>query len=607
MRYYVADFESTTNPIDCRVWAYAIAEVANAENIRIGTTIDEFMAWCANSKENSTVYFHNMKWDIQFIIHWLFSHDFKWVPYGAEKEDKTFTTSINSLGIYYLCEITFKKRGRKVNKVTIYDSSKLLPLKVEEIAKSFKLPYQKLKIDYDAHNDLPEGAPLAANEIEYVKNDVRIVAMAINIFHEMNLTKMTIGSCAMQDFKNIITEKNFKIYFPPPIYHNDVKLAYKGGFVWLNPEYQNKRVKFGIVLDYKSHFAAIMHDELLPYGAAMEFEGQYEQDDHYPLFIQHFRCQFELKPGKIPMVQLKKATDFGTAEYLTSSHGEEITLTMTKPEFELFQENYDIYNPEYIAGWKYKGSRSFFKEYVTKWYNKKYEAERDGNAGLRAISKLFLTSLYGKFGQSIKVQNKIPYMENGIVKYKNGPEEEKDGVYIAMSAFITAYARKKIILDAQYIEDRFHAGLSKARYIYSDTDSLHIDLGIDDIAELIPAVDDFMEECGLNIHETELGALDHESTFTDAIFIRSKCYMEKCIISKDKYTEGINSDESYLYSHDDYFYYKNKITVAGMPKDCQEHVTFDNFKVGTTYAGKKQPVAVQGGVILQDIDFTIKQ
>ena len=39
MGTFVADFETTTNPLDCRVWAYAICEVGNEENTIVGTTI----------------------------------------------------------------------------------------------------------------------------------------------------------------------------------------------------------------------------------------------------------------------------------------------------------------------------------------------------------------------------------------------------------------------------------------------------------------------------------------------------------------------------------------------------------------------------------------
>jgi hypothetical protein len=43
-----------------------------------------------------------------------------------------------------------------------------------------------------------------------------------------------------------------------------------------------------------------------------------------------------------------------------------------------------------------------------------------------------------------------------------------------------------------------------------------------------------------------------------------------------------------------------------MPSGCYSRVTFNNFKLGATYKGKKQPKIVKGGVILREVDFTIK-
>ena len=143
MKTYVADFETTTRAEDCRVWAYAICEVGNTDNIEIGVTIDEFMDWCYSQSDNPKIYFHNLKFDSQFIMYWLFKNGFKHVD-RKHRADKTFTTSISDKGLYYTLEVYYKVRGRSVKKVTFQDSLKLIPLSVEQIGKSFDLPEQKL-------------------------------------------------------------------------------------------------------------------------------------------------------------------------------------------------------------------------------------------------------------------------------------------------------------------------------------------------------------------------------------------------------------------------------------------------------------------------------
>ena len=45
---------------------------------------------------------------------------------------------------------------------------------------------------------------------------------------------------------------------------------------------------------------------------------------------------------------------------------------------------------------------------------------------------------------------------------------------------------------------------------------------------------------------------------------------------------------------------------AGMPEKSKSFVTFENFKQGSSYEGKLRPVTVNGGVVLEEILFTIK-
>ena len=585
MGSFVADFETTTNIDDCRVWAFAICEVGNKEDVIIGTTIDEFMEWNIKRKENDTVFFHNLKFDSQFIMNWLFKNGYEHTTEPEQKKSKTFNTLISDKGLFYQVEVIFEKKGKKVNKVVFQDSLKLIPLSVDSIAKSFKLPISKLKIDYDSHNNLPIGSPLTPEEEEYIKHDVQIVAHAIEYFYSQGLTKMTIGSCALSEYKKIIKKRNFDRYFPTPKYHDDVKQSYRGGFTYLNPDYREKIIGKGIVLDVNSLYPSVMYDEYLPFGTPIYFNGKYEEDLIYPLYTQMISCQFELKKGKIPTIQIRYGYSFKANEYLTTSGDTEVVLCLNSVDLELFLEQYDVYNLEYISGWKFKATKGLFTDYIDKWSNNKIQAKKDGNHGLYLISKLFLNSLYGKFGTDTRVRSKIPYLgEDNEIHYKDGKAEIKDGIYIAMASFITSYARKKTITSAQRIMDNHRNGLSKAQFVYADTDSLHIVLNGEDETK-------FLNDSNLDISDTKLGAWKFETKFNRAKFLRQKCYIE-------------NSTEDVLNPNPEY---NLKITVAGMPTDCHKYVNFDNFNIGASYKGKKQPKIVPGGVVLSEIDFTIKR
>lgn len=608
-KYYVADFETTTDPNKCHVWAYALNEVGDYkdnEKVIIGTTLDDFMNWC-ELQPNHKIYFHNLKFDGQFILYWLLTHGYEWVE-KKDRKSRTFTTTISDMGMYYAIEVYFKVQGRNVNKITFLDSLKLIPLSVKAIAESFHLPEGKGKIDYSLHNELPEGSPLTEEEKHYIKQDVRIVSHAVNYFHEQGLNKMTIGSCALDEYKKLISKRAFERYYPTPKFHDDVKQSYRGGFTYLNPKYEGKIIGKGLVLDVNSLYPSVMDQCYLPFGVGLYFKGKYEYDPIYCIYTQMIRCSFKLKEGKIPTIQIKGHGFFKSNEYLTSSKNEEVVLCLNSVDLDLFFKHYDVYNPEYLGGWMFKATKGLFSDYINKWSTNKIKAKEEGNHGLYLISKLFLNSLYGKFGTDNKVVSKIPYydLENNIVKYKFSDEEEKEGIYVAMASFITSYARLKTITAAQQVMDNYNSKKSKAEFVYADTDSLHINLNGED-----PEV--FLKECGLDIHSTKLGAWDHEMTFKRGKYLRQKCYIEEEIISEKKYLSGTTLDEygnkpenHFLYRKDKEGYYKLKITVSGMPSGCYDQVNFKNFKIGASYTGKKSPVIVPGGVVLQDVDFTIK-
>lgn len=610
MRRWVADFETTTEKrrkLDgtTHVWAVGLCEVGNPTNTTILKTMQEFIDWCESSKTNDMVFFHNIRFDGNFIIQWLLNNDYKYIKNESERADKTFTTVISSKGLWYEIEVFFKVKKKGVNKVTFRDSLKLIPLSVEEIAKEFRLPIRKGNIDYSAHDFLPEGTDLTEEEKDYLIKDVQIVEHALSFFFENGLTKMTIGACALADFKNMIGERNFKTFFPTPFYDAEVRQAYRGGVTYLNPKFKNKDIKENmVILDRNSMFPSTMagcDGEILPYGTPIPFKGKYEHDDLYCLYVQTIRCSFELKPNKIPTVYIKG--DYylhGGSSYLTSSDEEELVLTMTNVDLELFFEQYNVYNVEYIGGWKFKGIKAekIFGDYVKKWTTIKVKSKIEGNWGMYLIAKLFLNSLYGKFASATTIQNREPYMgKDGKVHFKLSDAEDKDGVYIAMAAFITSYARAHIISKAQKIQDDYKAKKSKIQFVYMDTDSLHC---------ISP---DFSLPEGLEIDDTKLGAWDYEASAVRSKFIRQKCYIEKQIISKEKYIEAMCDDSTIKsqYEENEGKYYFTKITIAGMPSSCYEHVTFDNFKINASFPGKLTHRTAMGGVVLENIDFTIKR
>jgi hypothetical protein len=107
-----ADFETTTDKEDCRVWAWGLCNIQDPDWFRFGNSIESLMDFCAEG-ENHTLYFHNLKFDGEFIFVWLFEHGFMHVKSKQELITKTFTTLISDAGQFYIIQIMFSRNGSK--------------------------------------------------------------------------------------------------------------------------------------------------------------------------------------------------------------------------------------------------------------------------------------------------------------------------------------------------------------------------------------------------------------------------------------------------------------------------------------------------------------
>lgn len=345
-------------------------------------------------------------------------------------------------------------------------------------------------------------------------------------------------------------------------------MSYKGGWTYLNPAYKDKVVGVGKVYDVNSMYPWAMRNCLLPYGPPIYFYGKPEKKQQYPLYIIQLECCFELKPNHYPSIQLKHTMRFSDNEYIEFCE-EPILLTLTNIDYELFKENYYVYDEVFLGGYYFTASSDMFTPYIDYWYSVKEQADREGNAGMKTIAKFFLNSLYGKFGMRLKGKSKIPFFDDkdDIVRYRMTDEEDREGVYLPVATFVTSYCRDKIIRAANNVYDRF---------VYADTDSIHL-LGTEPVTTI-------------DIDQYRLGAFKEESQFKRARFVRQKTYYEV-----DLQTDNL------------------MIKCAGMPDAMKATVREEDFyngaefKIGpgSRFAPKLSPKTVSGGVILREMPFKI--
>jgi hypothetical protein len=642
--YFTADFETTTDKQiqiekeiaynegkeykeKTRIWAYGLTNIYDTNKFNYGTSLDDFMN-LVNSLQNANIYFHNLKHDGSFILSYFLEKNIQHVE-REELKENTYTCHIAN-GQYYSITwcLSDKSKGNRQNKITFYDSYKIMPTSIKSLGESFAKDLQgqgKVSVEEEFyHRYRPIDHKLTDEEIEYLEQDCKVAAIAMKFMLDLGHSRTTIGSNAFADFKTRFNKDfkyNYDDHFPVlPMgktkdnqapddkgqgWNSWIIKAYRGGYTYVPKKYRGKDIGKGVVFDVNSLYPYCMYtDNLLPYGTPIWFNGNYHELKPYekrtrPLFIQKIRTEFTIKENHLPIIPDKsKARKF--ADYLESSNGKPMELYLTNIDLQLFIEHYEIEYIDYIGGYCFKGKTGIFKEYIEYWREVKIKADQEGNEGLRYIAKLFLNSLYGKFATRWDKPASNPTLKNDILrfekKYKwddlNHEEQEESYIkqvkYPAMAVFITSYARKIMIEAAQKNFDRFR---------YCDTDSLHLE----------------GEEFPTNIpidhnNSGELGLWKHECTFDRARFIRSKTYIEE-------YAKKGKPKQLH-------------VTVSGMSKSCHPFVQWDTFHeykedrkykekgyqysgplapaVNGLFWGNIRPKVIQGGTILLT-DFYIIQ
>lgn len=623
----MCDFETTTKQDRngrVHVWAAAYvpitSDTANG-NAEVLPNLTDFMEKVFTLAP-CDLYFHNLKFDGMFIMSWMFENGYNAATYLDEEGEtkwfktakmtpKSFKTLISMDGQWYNIEIITPKGSR----IVVKDSLKILPFSVAAIGGAFKTAHRKTEIDYSAHNDIHK--PITKKEREYIANDVFVVAEALQMVFEDGDTAATIGSNCMKAYKK--TEPDFDMLFPnlygqpldgTPI--TDIggfcRKSYGGAWTYVAPDKQNVVIKHGgITLDVNSLYPYVMHScsgTEYPVGYPKAYDNTLAHPEWY--YIVHFKCRFEVKPGYLPFVHIRGNAYYPPSKALETSdidghkyiEGEliEPEITMTKPEFELFLEHYDV-DYTILDVVYFDTMKGIFDTYINHYYEEK--AREKGAKRTRA--KLKLNNLYGKFATSTDSSFKIPVMlDDGTVGFVGVEEYEKNPGYIPVGATITAAAKCYTIRAAQ---KNYHPG--KPGFCYADTDSLHMDIQESEVV-------------GVRIHGSDLGAWKCEGEWDTAIFVRAKCYVERVGGKYDIKCAGLPKNSKNLLrwsfgERDDEPDGRTplKDAIHKMGKEAVNYAsvgrTLSDFRVGLRIPGKLLPKIVPGGVILEETTYLIKK
>lgn len=603
-RIYACDFETTTakwKEDETKVWSFCYDEVGHYNPV-IKESIEDFFKFATDPKTgvDKLCYFHNLKFDGMFILDYLLSvRKFHTIINPDTNTMERPNKLINNELVYVIDDMgKWFYLAFKYNNVLCEcrDSLKILPFTLKEVGEAFCTKYKKSTMEYDDKFSLKD---CSEEDINYILNDVLVLSEALSFIMKENgeespfdpILSLTIGGACYQQFKatiygeikNIAIKLNEEeLPFTAGTNNMDayIRKSYRGGYCYVAEQFKGKDIKHeGFTADVNSLYPYVMCYEYsgnrYPYGKGIYQLGKPTPEqifsDSWYVFLR-IKVVFELKHGYVPTIQIKNSLLYKPNFYMKSTRmvdfkteterGDlrEVELTLAEEDFLLLLEHYDIKSIKFLDYIVFRTADGIFDDYIKKYAKIKQESK----GAVRSLAKLFQNNLYGQMAKGINSSYKMVLGYSDGLDFTIIDDASKRPVNIAIGSAITAKARYYQITNIQKNIDRF---------CYSDTDSLHC---LGKSSDFIGITDDKI-----------YGAYKIEGEWNRAIFLRQKTYIEE-----------LKSGEW-------------NVCCAGMtPKQKETFIRdfdFSDFKEGLTiYGGKLLPRIVKGGVILEEVDFTIK-
>ena len=243
IKHCTADFETSytdEDKTDVHVWLWGLGELFSRK-YSTGTNIDSFMQAVLSDSYVYDIGIHNLKFDGNFILPYLYRHGYKYVSNNTfmnswkngEDMSKLFTHNITAMGQWF--SITVVKDNINASPsvpafVHFWDTLKLFPQSLDEVGKQYCKEFKKLEMGQEWYEQIrPVGFAPTELDKEYQKKDVFTLAEALEgQFRIYGTIHRTRASKAFSFFKDNTVSQNE--------YSNLYKLHYEGTPELLVPE-----------------------------------------------------------------------------------------------------------------------------------------------------------------------------------------------------------------------------------------------------------------------------------------------------------------------------------------------------------------------------------
>ena len=657
---------------ETRVWGTALMPVSaepHGDDVVISNNIDTFFKQIQELPSGSIVWFHNLSFDVEFIVTWMLTNGYtrsklglpadqeqlailqamdetieemertfadadeieqkrrqrNWYNTTLEKQESggfnkpkagEFVNITSDTGAWYSLKITFKANNKAIE---FRDSFKILPFSLDTVASALQTKAKKLTGSVDFEKYRPADHQLTDTEIKYIKNDVLVASEALHLIGdtEAKLTdNFTIGGACMKDLLTMwggTPSKGRRVYrnvMPAIDVELDAELreAYRGGWC-IN--YTDGDIVGALDGTPRGHTFDV--NSLYP---SVMLGRSYPVGE--PLELPANKFKAVLKSGREYIVKLRAhiiVKDNHVPFYQDKAAGSfseqvhvydsEVPIEMT-----LTRPDYELMREQYrFASTEVLKLWTFQSEtgLFDEYIEKWYEIRMQAKRDGNAVMD---------FIAKLMLNNLYGKLSQAPVRGSYIPHMGDDGK-VAFTSFETVSeggyipAGAYITAYARGVTVRGAQAIIDAgmQFLYADTDSLHFIGPLDKV--------------NLDIGK-KLGQWDHESSWDVARFVRQKTYVERLVIKDGKTLAEPKLDlkasgcpastkERLLHRcsviHDD-----GTATFWRLERDEHDNVitprrddleVIERFTVGLVEAGKLRRKRVIGGVILEETTFRI--
>lgn len=573
------------NSVTCDYWqACKVTTNVNKRDYACGYNLTTLLGHCLKNGITQ-MYFQDFDFEVEYIISYLLKEGWDIISNTgfSFKGTRAFKIYRRRNGHIYYVTLFYKLADNSKRRIELRSLRMKTTKDLSTLSDAFC--GQHIEVEDDT---LQENHPITLEGEQMYTYYLDIMSSVLSHLYRECMRSLTISKDAMINWMKTSEGCLSKLPQLSDDLDSELRKAYRGGFTYLNPKYENIIIAGGYVYDVNSLYPHVMYNYAMPCGIPVHKEydileingidrvyadptcmchdymgfGLPYNIDTYCIY--HVALEGTLKQNGIPCLSTKSDKNLvdGIIEnrWLRHLNGGEFWLTNF--DLKMVLKNYDI-NPDsfwILDSYKFNTCTNSFQAYIDYWYNIKCTT----TGAIQAIAKMMLNSLYGRFGIKLTAESALPELaDDGIVNWKDSDKVDiqqldklgistyNDVRYVPISIFTTSIARMLLIDEISKIGENF---------IYADTDSIHSLIPID-----LPI-------------SKKMGEYKLERHFNIGRYLHEKCY--------------INDDIAH---------------VSGANRKITKGMTIENFNPHQKFKGNTRFKRVDGGVLREAVEFTLNK